>query len=97
VHCIDEPGDISSARKGAVNMFRLLSVIFCGNIIFSWQVWLLGEFQVGIKKFHPTLKHGSKIRPRSQSFSYGLRCHCVWGEHGFGAFLDLLEKAFFLI
>jgi hypothetical protein len=42
-------------------------------------------------------KHGSKAQPRSQSFSHGIRCRCVWVGQGFGGFLDLCEKVFFLV
>ncbi|AQK62514.1 Ycf20-like protein, partial [Zea mays] len=42
-------------------------------------------------------KHRSKAQPRSRSFSYGLRCRCVWVGQGFEGFLDLREKVFFLL
>jgi hypothetical protein len=39
-----------------------------------------------------TSKHSYKASPVSRM----LRCHCVWLGQGFGVFLDLCEKIFFL-
>lgn len=37
-----------------------------------------------------------RFRSRSQLFSHGLWCRCVWVEHGFRGFLDLCEKSFLI-
>ena len=58
------------------------------------------NFQAKVKKIPssvPCQSTGLRPGPGRWSFSHGLRCHCVWVGQGFGGFLDLREKVFFLI